>query len=57
MRKSDFIFEYRDRNCPEYNRALVRHGTITLWVEEQAAGSRCQHKVAGARNSPPELVS
>jgi len=34
--KSDFIFRYRIRNWPEYNRALVRRGSLTFWVDEQA---------------------
>jgi hypothetical protein len=38
MRKSDFIFEYRVRNWPEYNRALLRRVSITFWVDEQAVG-------------------
>jgi hypothetical protein len=33
MGKSDFIFKYRVRNWPEYNHALVRRGSLTLWVE------------------------
>ena len=36
MRKSDFIFKYRVRNWPAYNRALVRRGSITFWVDEEA---------------------
>lgn len=36
MRKSDFIFRYRVRNWPAYNRALVRRGSITFWVDEEA---------------------
>ena len=35
MGKSDFIFKYRVRNWPAHNRLLVRHGSITLWVDEQ----------------------
>ena len=36
MRKSDFIFKYRVRNWPAYNRALVRRGSVTFWVDEEA---------------------
>ncbi len=39
MDKSDFIFKYRVRNWREYNRALVRRGSITLWVDEQAVAA------------------
>lgn len=34
--KSDFVFRYRVRNWPQYNRALVRRGSLTFWVDEQA---------------------
>ena len=38
MGKNSYIF-YRVRNWPEYNRALVRRGSLTLWVDEQAIKS------------------
>ena len=37
--KSDFIYRYRVRNWPDYNRALVRRGSLTFWVDEQAVRS------------------
>ncbi len=36
MNKNDFIFKYRVRNWSEYNRALVRRGSQTFWIDEQA---------------------
>jgi len=36
MRKSDFVFRCRVRNWPAYNRALIRRGSLTFWVDEQA---------------------
>ena len=39
MRRSDFIFKYRVRNWPEYNRALISRGSLTLWVDEQAVSA------------------
>jgi hypothetical protein len=36
MSKSDYTFQYRIRNWPEYNRALVRRGQLTLWFSEDA---------------------
>jgi len=39
MGKSDFIFRYRVRNWPVYNRALVGRGNLTLWIDEQAVES------------------
>ncbi|MDJ0861028.1 MAG: hypothetical protein QNJ82_02185 [Gammaproteobacteria bacterium] len=31
---NDFTFKYRIRNWPAYNRALVRRGRLTFWVDE-----------------------
>ena len=42
MRRSDFIFKYRIRNWPEYNKALIARGSLTLWVDEQAVSTWCQ---------------
>ena len=39
MRRSDFVFRSRVRNWPEYNRALVARGSLTLWVDEQAVSA------------------
>jgi hypothetical protein len=27
---------YRIRNWPEYNRALIQRGSITIWIEENS---------------------
>jgi hypothetical protein len=43
MIKIDYIFQYRVRNCPEYNRALVARGQLTFWFDEAA--------IAGWRNT------
>ncbi len=52
MRNSDFIFRYRIRNWPAYNRALVQRGSITFWIDEQAVDSWCHEKVPSARGRP-----
>ena len=52
MRKSDFIFRYRVRNWRAYNRALVRRGSITFWIDAQAVQSWRQERVPGARGRP-----
>lgn len=52
MRKSDFIFKYRVRNWPAYNRALVRRGGITFWVDEQALSSWRHQGVSTGRGRP-----
>jgi Transposase DDE domain len=45
MRKSSFVFRSRIRNWPEYNRALINPGRLTVWFDEQA--------VAAWRNTEP----
>ena len=35
MGRSDFIFEYRVRNWPEYNKVLISRGSLTLWVDRR----------------------
>ncbi len=52
MNRSDFIFKYRVRNWPEYNRALVGRGSLTLWVDEQAAAAWRNGQVSGRRGRP-----
>ena len=39
MGKPEFTFRYRIRNWPEYNRALVRRGELTLWFDERAVAA------------------
>ena len=39
MAKPEFTFRYKIRNWPEYNRALVRRGQLTLWLDERAVGA------------------
>jgi hypothetical protein len=34
MKNPEFTFRYKIRNWPEYNRALVRRGQLTLWFDE-----------------------
>ena len=36
MGRPEFTFRYKIRNWPEYNRALVRRGQLTLWFDERA---------------------
>ncbi|MEE8303787.1 MAG: hypothetical protein V3S24_15280 [Candidatus Tectomicrobia bacterium] len=36
MGKSDYTFRHRIRNRPEYNRALVRRGDLTVWFDQEA---------------------
>jgi hypothetical protein len=39
MRRSDFIFNYRLTNWPEYNKALISRGSLSVWVDEQAVSA------------------
>jgi hypothetical protein len=39
MGKPEFTFRYKVRNWPEYNRALVRRGRLTLWFDERAVAA------------------
>jgi Transposase DDE domain len=43
---------YRLRNWGEYNRALVRRGSLTLWVGEDTLGSWREHERTGRRGCP-----
>ena len=36
MSKTPYVFRYRIRNWPEYNRALINRGRLTVWFDEQA---------------------
>jgi hypothetical protein len=36
MCKSPYVYRYRIRNWPEYNRALIKRGRLTVWFDERA---------------------
>ena len=57
MRKSDFIFRYRVRNWPEYNHALVRRGSLTFWVDEQAVRAWRDSESPGPRGGRPRIYA
>jgi len=57
MGKSDFIFRYRVRNWPEYNRALVHRGSLTLWVDEQAVQAWRDANGSGALGRRPRIYA
>lgn len=48
--------QYRLRNWPDYNKALVRRGSLTLWVEEGTVG-RWHDKTAPVRRGRRRLYS
>jgi hypothetical protein len=57
MRKSDFIFRYRVRNWPAYNKALVRRGSLTFWVDEEAVGAWRDAAAAEPLGGRPRVYS
>ena len=57
MGKSDYIFKYRVRNWLEYNRALVRRGNLTFWIDEQAIQSWRHDSGSRARGGRPRLYT
>ena len=57
MRKSDFIFKYRVRNWPAFNRALVRRGSLTFWVDEQAVQGWTGSEGSGPRGGRPRIYA
>jgi len=36
MSKERYVFRYRVRNWPEYNRALIARGSLTFWFDEDS---------------------
>ena len=56
MPQSDYAFRYRVRNWPDYTRALVNRGQLTLWFDE---GSITAWRDAGPSHGPgrPKLYS
>jgi hypothetical protein len=47
MTKTAYVFRYRIRNWPKYNRALINRGRLTVWFDE--------HAVAAWRNTEPAV--
>lgn len=43
---------YRLRNWPDYNKALVRRGSLTLWVGTDALAAWHEHERTGRRGCP-----
>lgn len=55
--KSDFIYRYRVRNWPQYNRALVQRGNLTFWVDQQAVDGWRAASGSGPRGGRPRLYA
>ncbi len=43
--------QYRLRNWSEYNKALVRRGSLTLWVSDEIITQWCETRRTGKRGS------
>jgi hypothetical protein len=39
MCKSPYGYRYRIRNWPEYDRALIKRGRLTVWFDERAVAA------------------
>ncbi len=52
MSKREFTFRYKVRNWAEYNRALIRRGQLTLWIDEAAVGAWNHAGNDGGRGRP-----
>lgn len=57
MGKSDFVFEYRIRNWPEYHRALVARVRLTFWVDEAAIEAWRDNRGSGPLGGRPRIYT
>ena len=55
--KTGFIFRYRVKNWAEYNRALIRRGSLTFWVDEEAVQAWRDTEGSGPRGGRPRIHS
>ncbi len=52
MSKPEFTFRYKVRNWAEYNRALIRRGGLTVWIDEAAVAAWHHVEADGGRGRP-----
>jgi len=52
MRKSPFVFRYRIHNWPEYNRALINRGRLTVWFDERTVAAWHNTETAAGPGAP-----
>ncbi len=52
MSKREFTVRYKVRNWAEYNRALIRRGQLTLWIDEAAVDAWNHAGNDGGRGRP-----
>lgn len=52
MKKKTIKKPYRVRNWSEYNRSLVKRGSLTIWVDEHAVKSWLEQERTGKRGAP-----
>ena len=46
--------QYRIRNWPEYSKALVNRGSLTIWFDEKSVSEWCNTELTGKRGRPLE---
>src|SRR5688500_15445630 len=44
--------QYRIRNWPEYNAALIQRGSLTVWIDEAALADWHSHQRSGQPGQP-----
>ena len=47
---------YRIRNWPEYNKSLVKRGSLTLWFDEKSVKKWHKTKEKKCRGRPPKYT-
>jgi hypothetical protein len=47
---------YRIRNWPQYNKSLVKRGSLTLWFDEESVKKWHEIKKTGGRGRPPKYT-
>jgi hypothetical protein len=55
--KSGFILKFQVRNWPAYNRALIRRGSLTFWVDEVAVEAWRDATGSGPQGGRPQLYA
>ena len=54
MPKSNIRRQYKINNWPEYNRALINRGSLTVWVEENAVEGWLAQREPKQRGRPKQ---
>jgi IS5 family transposase len=52
VKKKTIKKPYRVRNWSDYNRSLIKRGSLTVWIDDDAAKSWLDHSRTGRRGAP-----